>query len=215
MKIDTILFDLDGTLINTNDLIIASFLHTLDHYAPGRYTKEDVLTFIGEPLETSFERVDANRVKEMVEMYRKHNHENHDILVKEYKGVYETIETLHNQGYKLGVVTTKMRNTVEMGLELTRLKSFFGVVVTLDDVENAKPHPEPVERAMALLDARPEQTIMVGDSRYDIGAGQNAGTYTAAVAWTIKGKETLAALQPDFMLDEMADLLDMIKVGVK
>ncbi|MBM6619023.1 pyrophosphatase PpaX [Bacillus suaedaesalsae] len=211
MKVNTLLFDLDGTLIDTNELIIASFLHTLEHYYPGKYQREDAIQFIGPPLFDTFVAIDESRVQELIDTYRTHNLSHHDELVREFEGVYETIEALHEKGYKLGIVTTKLRNTVNMGLKLTKLDQFFDVVVTLDDVEHAKPHPEPVEKALALLDAKPEEAIMVGDNYHDIEAGQNAGTLTAGVAWSLKGIEFLETYNPDYMLHNMKDLLAILE----
>lgn len=215
MAINTILFDLDGTLVNTNELIIASFTHTLEQYYHGQYGREEIIGFIGEPLEESFEKVDSKRVDELTNVYRKHNVAFHDKLVREFDGVYETVETLKKQGYQIGVVTTKFRETVNKGLKLARLEPFFETVVTLDDVENAKPDPEPIRLALQLLDAKPEQTIMVGDSIFDIQAGKNAGTSTAGVAWSIKGENVLQAENPDFMLKKMPDLLNILGVHVR
>ncbi|MBU8908653.1 pyrophosphatase PpaX [Desertibacillus haloalkaliphilus] len=213
MKIDTLLFDLDGTIINTNELIISSFLHTLDHYYPGEYTREKVINFIGPPLYDSFKEVDPERFEEMVAMYRKHNLANHDELVQEYEGVYETIEELSKRGYKLAVVTTKKSKTAHMGLKLTGLDKFFDVVITIDDVENVKPDPEPLDKAMKLLGSSAETTIMVGDSQYDVLGGKNANTKTAGVAWTIKGADYLKSLDPDYMLEHMSDLLEIVGEG--
>ncbi|WP_078543933.1 pyrophosphatase PpaX [Litchfieldia alkalitelluris] len=210
MGINTLLFDLDGTLIDTNDLIISSFMHTLEQYFPNEFTREDVLKFIGPPLYDSFVALDENRVDEMIATYREHNIANHDALVKEYEGVYEGIKELHAKGYKLGIVTTKMRNTVNMGLKLTGLDQFFDVVVTLDDVKNAKPDPEPVQLALSQLKSKASEAIMVGDNSHDILSGKNAGTLTAGVAWTVKGKEYLATFEPDFMLEHMNDLIKIV-----
>jgi pyrophosphatase PpaX len=210
MKRDTILFDLDGTLINTNELIIASFLYTLDKYFPEQYNREHILPLMGMPLVETMEQFDKERVQDLVRTYRDHNIAHHDELVTEFKGVFETVEELHKKGYKLGIVTTKMRNTVEMGLKLTGLDKFFQTVVTLDDVEKAKPDPEPIQKALALLHSSPESAIMVGDSKYDILAGQNAGAQTAGVAWTIRGNDYLQQFNPDYMLNEMTDLLDVL-----
>ncbi|MFC4322438.1 pyrophosphatase PpaX [Litchfieldia salsa] len=210
MKINTLLFDLDGTLINTNDLIISSFMHTLEQYYPNQYKREDVLKFIGPSLHDTFVTMDENRVEEMINTYREHNHANHDLLVKEYEGVYDTIKQLHEKGYKLGIVTTKVRSTVTMGLKLTGLDEFFDVIVTLDDVKNAKPDPEPIQLALSQLNSQADESIMVGDNYHDILAGKNAGTLTAGVAWTIKGKDYLATFDPDYMLEHMNDLLTII-----
>ncbi|GLB59809.1 pyrophosphatase PpaX [Cytobacillus sp. NCCP-133] len=211
MSINTILFDLDGTLIDTNELIISSFLHTLGKYYPERYKREDVLPFMGPTLHETFESISPEKVEEMITVYREYNIKNHDVLVKEFEGVFETVRTLKESGYKLGIVTTKVSNVVEKGLKLTNLDPFFDVVVTLDDVEKPKPDPEPILKALELLDAKPEEAIMVGDNSHDIEGGKNAGTKTAGVAWTAKGREFLARFEPDYMLDNMADLLDILE----
>lgn len=213
MQINTILFDLDGTLINTNDLIMASFQHTLNHYYPDRFSEDDLLTFIGEPLYDSFKRLDKERAREMVEMYREHNIENHEKFVTPFPGVIDTVKQLDRNGFKLAVVTSKMRESAELGLKITKLAPFFDVVVTVDDVTKAKPAPEPLEKAMARLQATPESTLMVGDSQYDIIAGKKAGTYTAGVAWSLKGKDFMKNLEPDLLIDEMPELLRFL--GVK
>ncbi|MFG6121478.1 pyrophosphatase PpaX [Thalassobacillus sp. B23F22_16] len=210
MSINTILFDLDGTLIDTNELIISSFTHTTEQYGDRLYSREEIMSFIGPPLRESLAKIDKDRVEELVNVYREHNMKHHDELVEAYPTVVETIETLKEKGYKLGIVTTKMRQTVEMGLKLTGLKESFPVVVTLDDVSNAKPDPEPINKALEQLDSTASETLMVGDNTHDILAGKNAGTKTAGVAWTIKGKEVLEALDPDFMLTEMREILDII-----
>ena len=210
-KITTLLFDLDGTLIDTNELIIASFLHTLEHYYPNQYTREDVFEFIGPSLVETFSKLDIERAKEMIEHYREHNHLHHDLLVQEYEGVYETIRTLKERGYKVGIVTTKMRKAVERGLIKGRLDSFFDVVVTFDDVKKTKPDPEPIELALELIGSSADETIMVGDNSHDILAGKQAGTKTAGVAWTLKGRDYLEQYGPDYMLENMRDLLSIVE----
>ncbi|KSU87918.1 pyrophosphatase PpaX [Priestia flexa] len=207
MSINTVLFDLDGTLIDTNELIISSFMHTLNHYYPEQYKREDVLAFMGPPLYDTFVQMDKERVHEMIDTYRTHNLSHHDELVTEFAGVFETVKWLHDQKYKLAIVTTKQINTVMLGLKLTKLDQFFDVIVAIDDVQHAKPHPEPVEKALVLLNAQPEEAVMVGDNHHDILSGKNAGTKTAGVAWSAKGREHIASYEPDVILEEMKDLI--------
>ncbi|WP_050616408.1 pyrophosphatase PpaX [Bacillus testis] len=211
-KITTLLFDLDGTLINTNELIIDSFLHTLDNYYPGKYTREDVLPFIGPPLYDTFHSISPEKTEEMILRYRSYNLEQHDVLVKEYDGVYEAVRALKDAGFKMGIVTTKVRRVVEKGIELCRLEGIFDCIVTLDDVQHAKPHPEPILKALQTLNSKPEETIMIGDNPQDIMAAKNAGTTSAGVEWTIKGKEYLQGFSPDYMLHDMRDLIEILKV---
>ncbi|MEM5011100.1 pyrophosphatase PpaX [Niallia taxi] len=214
-KINTLLFDLDGTLIDTNELIISSFLHTLEIYYPGKYQREDVIPFMGPTLMETFGGIDVNKAEEMVAKYRAFNIANHDNIVTIFEGVYDTINTLKENGYKIGIVTTKLSDVVNMGLRLTKLDEFFDVIVALDHVKNAKPDPEPVLMALEQLGSSPEEAIMVGDNSHDILAGKNAGTKTAGVAWTLKGRDFLASLQPDYLLDNMSDLLTILEVEVK
>jgi len=209
-KIDTVLFDLDGTLIDTNELIISTYLHTLEKYYPGKYTREDVLPFLGPTLHEVFGKMDPERVEEMVLEYRTYNLANHDALVKEFVGVMETIETLKKKGYKLAIVTTKREDVAFKGLRLMKLDSYFDVMIAYDHVKKVKPDPEPIFLALDKLGSKPEEALMVGDNFHDVLAGKNAGTKTAGVAWSIKGREYLAKYEPDFMLENMTDLLTIL-----
>ena len=211
--ITTLLFDLDGTLVDTNELIISSYMHTLEQFCPGRFTREDCLPFMGPTLEEVFQGIDPDGAEEMVAVYRKFNLEKHDLLVKEFNGVYETIRTLHENGFKLAIVSTKIRNVVIKGLKLTNLDKFFDVVITLDEVENAKPDPEPLYKALDALGSKPEEAIMIGDNHHDILGGKNAGTLTCGVAWSLKGPEFLKQFEPDFIIDHMGELLDIVGIG--
>ena len=212
-NINTLLFDLDGTLIDTNELIISTYLHTLEKYYPGKYTREDVLPFLGPTLHEVFGEMDPDRVEEMVLEYRTYNLANHDALVKEFVGVMETIETLKKKGYKLAIVTTKREDVAFKGLRLMKLDSYFDVMIAYDHVKKVKPDPEPIFLALEKLGSKPEETLMVGDNFHDVLAGKNAGTKTAGVAWTIKGRDYLAKYEPDYMLENMKDLLTILGEG--
>jgi pyrophosphatase PpaX len=211
-KITTLLFDLDGTLIDTNDLIITTFLHTLDKYYPSKYKREDVLPFMGPTLQETFEGIDPDRVEEMILDYRTFNLANHDLLVKEFEGVLETIQILQEKGFKLGIVSTKIYDTVLKGMKLTKLDPFFNVIVAMEHVSKVKPDPEPIFNALEQLGSTPEETLMVGDNYHDILAGKNAGTKTAGVSWSAKGREYIAKYEPDDILENMKDLLTILGV---
>ncbi|WP_099222660.1 pyrophosphatase PpaX [Listeria costaricensis] len=211
-KWTTLLFDLDGTLINTNELIIATFEATFKEFLPDQvFSREDILPFIGPPITESFASVLPDRVDEMVDFYRSFNRAHHDELVLEYDGVYEGIRALYEEDFKLGVVSTKGYDVIVHGLKVTGLDKFFQVVIGLDQVQQAKPDPEGINMALSLLNAAPEEAIMVGDNYHDILAGQNAGTATAGVAWAIKGADYLNEYHPDYMLHKMGDLLEIVR----
>ncbi|WML24941.1 pyrophosphatase PpaX [Neobacillus sp. OS1-33] len=209
-KITTILFDLDGTLIDTNELIITTYLHTLEKYYPSKYQREDVLPFLGPTLHEAFGSINPDLVEEMVLEYRAFNIANHDELVTEFAGVFETMQSLKDKGFKLGIVTTKRHDVTLKGLRLMDLERFFEVVVTYDHVSKTKPDPEPIFKALEQLDSTPEETMMVGDNYHDILAGKNAGTVTAGCAWSIKGRDYIAKYEPDYILENMADLLTIL-----
>ncbi|RKQ35555.1 pyrophosphatase PpaX [Oceanobacillus halophilus] len=211
MSVHTILFDLDGTLIDTNELIIASFTHTFNHYNLP-YTREEIIEFNGPPLVETFKSIDPNRVDEMVRVYREHNLEEHDNYVKAFPNVMETLDILKEKNYRLGVVTTKMTESVNRGLKITGLENYFDTIVTLDDVTHPKPHPEPVMKAMKELNTDASSTLMVGDNSHDIESGKNAGVKTAGVSWSFKGKERLLKFEPTYMLEDMRDLLKIVGV---
>ncbi|WP_040204159.1 pyrophosphatase PpaX [Neobacillus jeddahensis] len=209
-NITTVLFDLDGTLIDTNELIISTYLHTLEKYFPSKYQREDVLPFLGPTLHDVFGNMNPDQIEEMVTDYRAYNIANHDELVKEFVGVSETVQTLKELGYKLGIVTTKRLDVTMKGLRLMKLDRFFEVIVAYDHVKKVKPDPEPIFLALEQLASTPAEAIMVGDNFHDILAGKNAGTKTAGVAWSIKGRDYVAHYEPDYMLENMTDLLTVL-----
>ncbi|MFC0299903.1 pyrophosphatase PpaX [Virgibacillus soli] len=211
MGIQTILFDLDGTLIDTNELIKESFKYTFKQYGY-EFTEEQLLSFNGPPLRDTFNKIAPNLVDDMVQTYREHNFLHHDEYVKLFPGVKETLESLQKANIQLGIVSTKMRKGVEKGLSWTGLSSYFSTIITLDEVTHAKPHPEPVLMGMEALHGKKETTLMVGDNSHDIEAGQRAGVATAAVAWSHKGEEFLNAYEPTYMLEKMSDLLQIVGV---
>lgn len=211
MGIRTVLFDLDGTILDSNELIYTSFDYTFKAYNYS-FTIEEIMEFNGPPLIESFSKIDPDRAEMMVETYLKHNHAIHDEYVKLFPHVIETLEALKNNHIQIGIVTAKIRNSVDLGLALTGLDRYFETIITIDDVSQPKPHPESVIKAMKALKSEPTSTLMVGDNYHDIVAGQNAGVMTAGVAWSLKGKDFLASYDPTYMLDDMRDLLKIVGV---
>lgn len=209
MKIETILFDLDGTLIDTNELIHQSFAHTFKQYGY-TFTREEMLQFNGPPLIKTFRNLNPDLAEDMIRTYRKHNFEHHNQYVKLFPHVKETLIELQHQGFKMGIVSAKMRQGVELGLELTDIRSYFDTIISIDDVINAKPHPEPVLKAIANLKGEVETSLMVGDNYHDIESGKNAGVKTAAVAWSLKGVEYLQQFKPTYMVEDIRDLLPIV-----
>lgn len=209
MNIETVLFDMDGTLIDTNALIHESFVHTFNHYGLS-FTDDEILSFNGPPLQDTFNTINPKLAGEMIDTYRVHNLANHDKFVKVFPTVVETLERLKERKIKMAVVSAKMKPGVELGLEITNLRQYFDSIISVDDVNNPKPHPEPVVKAMEQLGGRKETSLMVGDNSHDIESGNNAGVQTVGVKWSSKGEAFLKQFDPTYMIDEMRDLLKII-----
>lgn len=206
-QVQAILFDLDGTLIDTNELIIQTFQTVLDERFPGKYSRETILPFLGPTLTETFQQIDSSRVDELIAAYRKWNIENHDAMVQAFPGVAETLEHLHGRGIKLAIVSTKRNDMIERALKLMNVRQYFAAVIGLDDVKNAKPDPEPVQLALSKLGVEPEHALMVGDNFHDIIAARAAGVDSVAVAWSIKGLDYLMAFEPVYTIHAMSELV--------
>ena len=208
MPFSTLLFDLDGTLIDSIDLILRSYRHTMRTHR-GEEPPDDVwIEGLGTPLWVQFRRwtQDEAEIRAMVETYRTYNLAHHDELVRPYDGVVEAVLRLDTAGRTLGLVTSKMRGGALKGLRLAGLETAFDVVVGSDEVTNPKPHPEPVLLALERLDRRPADAVFIGDSRHDIECGRAAGVKTAAVLWGPFDRNHLEDLDPDYWLERPSDL---------
>lgn len=205
-----VLFDLDGTLIDTNELIIQSFQTVLDERFPGKYSRESILPFLGPTLRETFQSVDEHQVDELISAYRKWNSENHDAMVKAFPGVVEAVQKLTSEGIRLAIVSTKRNDMVERALQLMNIRNYFEVVVGLDDVTNAKPDPEPVKLALSRLGVEPAEAIMVGDNFHDIISARAAGVDSVAVAWSLKGIDYLKAFEPVYVAHQMEDITKLV-----
>lgn len=206
-----LLFDLDGTLLDTNELIIESFLHVLGETFPGKYSREHVLPFLGPPLYETFDGIDPTLTETLTASYRKWNLERHDQMVVPFEGVVDTLRQLKQEGYKMAIVSTKRREMIDRGLQLMECENLFDTIVGFEDVTHTKPDPEPIQIALQRIGANKEDALMIGDNFHDIEGGQRAGVDTAGVAWSIKGEAHLATYNPTYMLHQMSDLLDIVK----
>ncbi|WP_141904919.1 pyrophosphatase PpaX [Lysinibacillus sp. Y5S-8] len=213
MAVKALLFDFDGTLLNTNDLIIQTFMHVLNERFPGQYSPKDCLKFIGPSLKQTFNDIAPGEEEALIANYRAWNIEHHDELVSEYPDVVSTLEQLKAQGIRLAIVSTKRNETIDRGLSIMGATHLFDVRIGTDDVKNVKPDPEPVLLALQRLGIDKEDAIMIGDNSHDIEAGHRAGVRAAGVAWAIKGEAYLQQYQPEYMLQYMTDLLDIVKEG--
>ncbi|AMN36474.1 pyrophosphatase PpaX [Clostridium perfringens] len=209
--IKAVLFDLDGTLINTNDLILKSFKHTFKTILDLEPTEEEITINYGRPLQEIFKSYDENRIEEMINCYRKINLELHDDECKEFADVDLMLQTLKNKGIKIGVVTSKKSDMAERGAKLMGIFKYFDTFITPEVTIRHKPEGEPVLKACENLGVSPGEALMVGDSPYDILAGKNAGAKTCGVKYTALPIEKLGESKPDFYVDKPLEILELVE----
>lgn len=207
--IKAILFDLDGTLIDTNELVVQSFKYAFRTLFNKEIPRDEIVRTFGEPLRDAMARYNEDEADLMVKTFRVYNQANHDSIATIFKGVREGLEDLNRMGIKLGVVTSKMKGMAERGLKLIDIDRFIDVAVTPEDTEKHKPLGDPALKACELLGVLPQETIMVGDSHNDILCGKNAGCRTCLVKYTVLPLEELMEHKPDYVIDSIEDLVEI------
>ncbi len=209
MSYKYVLFDLDGTLIDTNKLIMESFRYTYKTGLGLEVSDEEILRYFGEPLIKTLARFSEERADELYRIYIDYNETRHDDAVTIFEGVKELLEELERQGCILALVTSKRSKVALMGLDLFDIRKHFKVFVALEDTELHKPNPAPALKALELLGARPEEAIMVGDSVFDIHCAHGAGIKAVLVKWSAAHgfQEEVSA---DYVAHDTAELYDII-----
>lgn len=211
MRFPTVLFDLDGTLVDSGEIILSSFRHATKTVLAREIPDEVLATAVGgSNIYEQMRAFDEERVDDLVRVYREHNEPLHDDL-EAFEGVEHLLERLREEGRRLGIVTAKRRRTVDLAFAILPLERFFDVVVTAEQTEHHKPHPEPVLTALERLGSRPEEAAFVGDSPFDMGAGKAAGVFTIAVSWgKIHSVERLFETGADAVVHSPEELLGVL-----
>lgn len=206
---DCLMFDCDGTLIDTYDIILTSMKHTVNGLLGQSRSDEELMAKVGTPLADQmlfFLDGDNERVDEIVAAYRQHNDNIHDEGVRSFEGVAATLDVLAKAGYRMGVVTSKRHFMADRGLELCGIRNFFEVLIGSDDFPEHKPDPGPILEACRVMGVAPERCAYIGDSPYDIQAGNAAGCLTVAALWGMFPEDTLLAEDPDIAIGSMLEL---------
>ena len=211
MRYPTVLFDLDGTLVDSGAMIMASYRHATRTVLEREIPDEVLAGFIGGgSIRDHMRTLDEGLADELVRVYREHNEPLHDEL-QAFPGVEELISSLAAEGRRLGLVTAKRRRTVDLAFAVLPLEQYFDVVVTTESTERHKPHPDPVLHALAELGACKEESAFVGDSPFDVAAGKAARVFTVAVSWgKIHPEERLLEAGADVLVHSPEELLDAL-----
>lgn len=210
MKYTVVLFDFDGTLIDTNGLIVEA-LQASAVKANGKELSEAELDHIlGRPLQEQMEIICADQADDLVTYYRAYYRARRDEKTAIFDGIHHMLDQLRDAGVRMGVVSNKGTSGIRHGIELFDLHRYFEVALSSEDVTRKKPHPEGIHKALDTMKATGEKVLFVGDSGHDIECGQRAGVDTVLVGWTILDKARLEKLNPNYVVESTEELAQTI-----
>jgi len=214
MKIKGIIFDIDGTLISTNELIFASFNHVANKYLNKNFSNEEIIELFG-PTE---DYILKEMMKENYEIARRDYFEfysaNHNKLTKQIIGIAELIQSIKLNQIMLSIYTGKGRTSTEITLEKLDIKNYFDMIISGDDVENHKPSPEGITLFLEKFNLSPENVLMVGDAPADVIAARNADVKIASVLWDSYAEDEVKKLRSDYYFYTVKEFSDFIFLNI-
>lgn len=202
-----VIFDIDGTLTRTNDLIFASFNHVARKYCGRQFAPPEIIAFFGPPEEGALARIVgeesiAPAMDDLCDFYR----ENHPAMAALHDGIEETLVQLRERGIPLAVFTGKGRRTTLITLEALRIDGYFDLIVSGSDVRRHKPHPEGIRQVLERFSLRAAEVLMIGDSQGDMTAARDAGVTAVAALWDTYDRQRVLGASPDYAFERVTDL---------
>jgi len=205
MTISVALFDLDGTLVDSLPFIMSTY-NLVFKKLNLPWNEIELMEWIGRPIREIASFFAGDKKNDFLKLYEKYYNLDFENNVSPFPGTIEMLEFLKTNRFLLGIVTSKGKEGAMRTVEVTGLDNYMDVVITAHDVYVHKPFPDPILKALDILNVSPGQSLYIGDSHHDVKAGLEAGTTTLAVTWGINTREELAALNPDGLLESWADL---------
>lgn len=209
---EAVVFDLDGTLVDSVELIALSFQHAIREVLGREASREEAMQHVGTPLREQMVRISPEQADELVAVYREFNHREHDRMLKLYDGILDLLNELTKAGCRLGLVTSKSRPTTQMAFDLTGIEPYFDATVCCDEAPGNKPSPDPIFFCLEKLEISTADAAYVGDSPADIQAAHAAGVTGIAVTWGVFDTKALAAEKPDILVHTMSQLAGALGV---
>lgn len=208
--IQSVLFDFDGTIINTNALIEEGLNYFAEKYRGSRLTKQEHAALTGKTLEDQMAYINATHAEGMTEQFRIWYKHHHNQKTFAFPGIKEIIKTLYRANYRLGIVSNNSTESIKMGLNHLDLEAYFEAIITRDDVTQTKPAPEGLHKIMRSLDLNEKETLFIGDTSNDILAAKNAGIHSVMVGWSHMTIDEIMTLEPDYIILLPEHLLNVI-----
>jgi pyrophosphatase PpaX len=209
--INTIAFDFDGTLANTNQLIINSFKHIYSTFCKDDFDEKYIMSTFGEPLATTLSRdFEDFDFEDVIASYREYQVDRFNDEVFLYNNVERVLEFLKSKGMKIGIVTSRLRNSTVAALREFKIEQYFDVVVCADDVERHKPHKEPLIKAITELNSRVENTLYVGDSKFDMECALNANVTPVLAGWQPNSEKLAEKYKIKNVIQNMWEITELI-----
>jgi len=217
-RVKAVLFDLDGTLIDTNELICDSWRYAVSKLTGREITDEEIRGTMGEMLIDSMLRImpeiDPDNALEIYRAYQR------DIFLERitlFEGTEEMLSALKKAGYKNALVTSRLRSSCERALTHFGLINLFDAILTASDGKVFKPDPEPIYKILEQIGAKPDEAMFVGDTVHDIEAGLAAGVFTVLVGWSyaLPPEKRADAPRPDFVIEKLQDILTLVSIDIK
>ena len=207
-----LLFDLDGTLVDSIELILSSFRYTFRQHLGEVPPDSKWIAGLGTPLFTQLKEFtqDDALARAMIATYRQYQLAHHDEFMRSYEGVTEAMAELRARGHTTAVVTSKMSDLAVRALDFTGLRDTIDVVIGMEDTQRHKPDPEPVRVALAKLGRAANEAVFLGDSPHDIASGNAAGVITVAAQWGPFSRQELDAAKPGYQVLRMAEFPALI-----
>lgn len=207
-----VVFDLDGTLVDSVELITVSFQHAIREVLGREASREEAVQHVGTPLKEQMLRISPAHADELVAVYREFNHREHDRMLKLYDGILDLLDDLSRAGCRLGLVTSKSRPTTQMAFDLTGIEPYFDATVCCDEAPGNKPSADPILFCLDRLGVAAADAAYVGDSPSDIQAAHAASVTAIAVTWGVFDAAALTAEKPEILVHTMSQLAGVLGV---
>lgn len=209
--IQSVLFDFDGTIINTNALIEEGLNYFAEKYRGSRLNKQEHAALTGKTLEDQMAYINETHAEGMTEQFRIWYKHHHNQKTYAFPGIKEIIKTLHGANYKLGIVSNNSTESIKMGLKHLDLEHYFETIITRDDVSETKPSPEGIQKMLHVMDLNQEHALFIGDTSNDILAAKQAGIHSVMVGWSHMHIDDIMTLEPDYIILLPEHILNVIE----